>query len=130
MKRSRLKSVGRATLRSRTKFGNTPHLYNGVRYDSRMEAAYAAELDLLMRVVGPYKVASWERQIPVKLEVNGVLVCTYIVDFLVHWADARDEWVEVKGFETPEWKIKEKLFRALYPHRSFRVVRSVRSSTR
>ena len=60
---------------------------------------------------------------PVKLEVNGNLVTTYIVDFVLVFPDGREEWVEVKGFETPEWKIKEKLFRALFPDRRYTVIR-------
>jgi len=107
-------------IRPRTKYGNIPRTYNGHEYHSRKEAAAAQNFDLLIKAG---KLASWRRQVPVKLEVNGNLVTTYIVDFVLVFPDGREEWVEVKGFETPEWKIKEKLFRALFPDRRYTVIR-------
>ena len=99
--------------------------YKGTEYHSKMEARYAAALDLRMRAVHPsFRIAGWKRQVPVKLEVNGKLVSTYIVDFVVTHTDGRLEYVEIKGLETPEWKIKEKLFRALFPDRKLTIVRN------
>lgn len=66
-----------------------------------------------MHARGREKVDSWERQIPFRLEVNGVLICKYVVDFHVHYADGRHELVEVKGYWTPEAKLKRKLFEAV-----------------
>lgn len=66
-----------------------------------------------MHARGREKVESWERQVPFRLEVNGVLICKYVVDFLVRYADGRRELVEVKGYWTPEAKLKKKLFEAL-----------------
>ena len=123
-RRTRLRRLGAAVTRKRTKYGNTPRIYNGIEYHSQKEAGYAMELDLRMRSARLVDgIRSWRRQVPVKLEVNGMLVTTYIVDFVVLYRDEREEWVEVKGFETPEWKIKEKLFRALFPDRKLTVVR-------
>lgn len=107
----------------RPKFGNIPRTYNGREYHSQKEARYAAELDLRCKAIGPHRINRWLPQVPVKLEVNGKLVTTYIVDFLVEHMDGRWEYVEVKGFETPEWRIKEKLFRALFPDRQLTIVR-------
>jgi len=67
-----------------------------------------------MHARGKDKVDSWERQIPIKLTVNGQLICTYKVDFLVRYTDGRREMVEVKGYWTPEAKLKLKLFRATF----------------
>lgn len=120
-RRTRLKKLGAAR---RRKFGNTPRTYNGIEYHSQAEARYAAELDLRKRAIGVDGIAGWVRQFPVPLEVNGVLVCTYIVDFVVTHLDGREELIEIKGFETPEWRIKEKLFRALYPDIKLTVVRA------
>lgn len=113
----------------KNKFGVAPavfRVYNGDLYDSRLEADYARYLDLLRNVVTPdYRVVDIQRQVQVKLEVNGQLICRYLCDFLVKFADGRCEWHEVKGFETDTWKIKEKLFRALFPDRRLVVIRRV-----
>jgi len=78
----------------------------------------------MMRAADPAeRVVSWRGQVNVPLVVNGVKVCTYIPDFLVTFGDGREEYHEVKGFETREWRIKEKLFRALYPERVLKVIR-------
>ena len=102
---------------------------NGVEYHSALEARYAAQLDLRLKEIGPRRLRAWRGQVPVKLEVAGKLVTTYIVDFVLEHADGHVEWVEVKGFQTPEWRIKEKLFRALYPERKLTVLtaRDIRS---
>lgn len=70
-------------------------------------------MDLRLHARGKEKVDSWERQIPFRLEVNGVLICKYVVDFHVHYADGRHELVEVKGYPTKDWLLKKKLFEAL-----------------
>jgi len=85
--------------------------YNGLRYDSGFEASYAAELDL--RVKGK-DIKSWERQITIPLTVNGYLVCNYKIDFVVYHNDGTVEYVETKGYAHNTWKLKWKLFEALY----------------
>ena len=124
MKRARLKRVGRAAIRQRTKYGNIARIYNGVEYHSQKEAGYAMELDLRLRSARAVDgIKSWRRQVPVKLEVGGKLICTYICDFEITHLDGRTELVEIKGLETPVWRIKEKLFRAIFPDRQLTVVR-------
>ena len=91
--------------------------YRGVVYDSKAEAAYAARLD---RMVEDGEVSDWDRQQKWPLKVNGVKVCTMIPDFVVWYpADDRDEarmeLHEVKGFATPVYRLKRKLFEALHP---------------
>lgn len=101
--------------------------YGGRVYDSAMEARYAALLDLRMRsTLAVDRVIEWWPQVPVKLEVNGTLVTTYIVDFLIQRPDV-EEWVEVKGVWTPEARLKTKLFRALFPERRLLIVTKVRT---
>jgi predicted nuclease of restriction endonuclease-like RecB superfamily len=67
-----------------------------------------------MHARGPERVDSWERQIPFPLIVNDRKICVYVCDFLVRYADGRRELVEVKGFWTPEAKLKRKLFVATF----------------
>jgi len=83
-------------------------------YDSKAEATFARELDLRRFARGKDKVESWERQIRFPLNVNGVLIAHYVCDFFVRYADGRKELCEVKGYWTPEARLKLKLFRATF----------------
>ena len=87
------------------------HEYNGYTYHSKMEAAYAAELDLRLRAKD---IIGWRRQVPLELCLNGKKICTYRIDFIVEYADGTEDWVEIKGLETPEWKLKWKMTEAIY----------------
>lgn len=70
------------------------------------------------------KVAKWERQVKVPLVVNGAKVCTMIPDFLVTDFRNKQTYVEVKGWPTPIWRLKVKLFRALFPDAAYVVITS------
>jgi hypothetical protein len=85
--------------------------YDGVRYDSGFEGQYAYHIDQQLK---QGLIKSWERQVNLDLEVNGYLVCQYRIDFVVHHHDGTTEYVETKGRHFPEWKLKWKLFEALY----------------
>lgn len=109
---------------TRSKYGAATTVYEGSRYHSKKEAAYARKLDLLRHAQDDReRVVEWRRQIKVPLHVNGVLIANYYCDFLVSFADGREEWHEVKGFETEVWRLKEKLFRAVFPMRILKVIR-------
>lgn len=95
------------------KFGATRCEYDGIRYDSKMEAAYAMQLDALKSGGG---IKDWRRQVTIPLDVNGKHVCNYRVDFEVEHNDGHKELIEVKGFETPVWQLKWKLLEAIYGH--------------
>lgn len=99
----------------RNKFGAIKTDYNGIKYDSRKEAAYAQTLDLCKKAVGKSdRVVEIERQLPYLLEVNGVKICKYILDFKVKYADGRTEYIDVKGVLTPVYKLKKKLVKAIH----------------
>lgn len=102
------------------KFGAKTTLYGGHTYHSRAEAAYAAELDLRVKAG---ELREWRRQVPIDLYVNGEKICTYTIDFLEIDKNGGEMWTEIKGFETPEWKLKWKLFCALFPERDKQVVK-------
>ena len=106
-------------------------VYDGVRYDSKREAQHAAKLDLL-RKAKPFgsRVVDLLRQARYPLRVNDVLVCTYVADFWVKFGDGRVELHEVKGYETREWKLKRKLFEALYPDVVLKVIGGSHGSKR
>lgn len=78
-------------------------------------------------------------QVKFPLVVNGAKVCGYIADFTYYTLDARGVMdgyriEDVKGMETPEFKLKAKLFNALkpngYPLSVIHVLGKARHSTR
>lgn len=85
--------------------------YGGSVYHSKLEAAYAQELDLRMRA-GDIK--GWERQVRLDLRVNGQHICDYKIDFVVEHHDGSREYVECKGVEMPDWKLKWSLLEATF----------------
>lgn len=108
------------TKRRGNKYGAVPAYYNGERYDSGAEASYAASLDMRRRAG---EIDCWQRQVPVVLHgARGGKVRTWKIDFLVTFPDARQIYVEVKGFKTREFRLMEKLFRQQYPDETLLVV--------
>jgi hypothetical protein len=97
----------------RNKFGAKKTSYNGVLYDSKLEAAVALELDMLKRA---RKVERWQRQVTVDLRgMGGTLICRHKVDFFVTFRDGHQEYWEAKGVRTAVWRIKYKLFTDNFP---------------
>ena len=64
-----------------------------------------------------------ERQVPLRLEVNGVLICKHVVDFRITHMNGSEEFIEVKGFQTRDYRLKRKLLEALLPDIKYTVVR-------
>lgn len=96
------------------KYGSVGTEYGGKQYHSRKEAEYAAELDLRVKAGD---IVGWDRQERMSLDVNGQHIANYYVDFTVQHKDGTTEYVEVKGFPTEVWRLKWKLFEALYSGR-------------
>lgn len=97
-------------IKSSNKFNAKGRHYNGKWYDSTGEMNYAQELDLLLKAG---EIQSWERQVKISLDVNGIHICNYYVDFRIVDKNGTVKYIEYKGFETPEWKMKWNLFTAL-----------------
>lgn len=95
-------------MRLKNKFGAVKTEYNGRCYDSKAEARYAANLDLLQRVG---KVSYWLPQVPIPLPGK----TTYRVDFQIFEPDGRVRYVDVKGVETQVFRLKKRQVEALYP---------------
>lgn len=112
----------------RGKYNNARTEFAGAIYDSKLEAKLAQKLELMKKAIGPDRdrPVDVKRQQSIELVVNGSLICRYRCDFVITFADGHTEYWEAKGLETPEWKLKEKLFRALFPERRLVVVRAVR----
>jgi hypothetical protein len=92
--------------------GNRKTEFAGDIYHSKREADYAAELSY---ACAGRDIKGWERQVRLPLIVNGTKIAVYAIDFVIEHLDGSKEYIEVKGFETPVWKLKWKLFEALYP---------------
>lgn len=85
--------------------------YKGERYDSGFEARHAMDLDILLKAK---KIKDWQRQVKIPLQVNGYHICNYYIDFVVQHLDGSTEYIECKGWASDLWKLKWKLFEALY----------------
>ena len=85
--------------------------YNNYQYDSKFEAGYAVELDLKQKAK---EITRWERQVKIPLIVNNFHICNYYIDFIVYYPNGLIEYVECKGYAMEVWKLKWKIFEALY----------------
>lgn len=94
--------------RFRTKFGNRRTATQGRTYDSKAEARYA---DALAARVKAGEVLFWWEQVPIRLPGG----TKYVADFVVFEADGTMRVQDVKGVETPEFRIKKREIEALYP---------------
>lgn len=79
--------------------------------DSKFEASIAQDLELLLKAK---EIQSFEEQVKIPLVVNGYHLCNYFIDFVIYHNDGTVEYREAKGFPTEVWKLKWKLFEALY----------------
>jgi len=69
-------------------------------------------------------VKEWKYEVCYHLEVNGKTVAKHRPDFTVWFPDGRVEVNEVKGglvTQTDGWRVRRKLFEALFPHIKYRV---------
>ena len=85
---------------------------DGIKFRSKREAKRYQTLKMLL-LAGAIHDLSLQPRFP--FIVNGTLICTYVADFLYKDAKGQEVVEEVKGFQTPEYKIKAKLFKVLYP---------------
>lgn len=79
--------------------------------DSKFEAGVANALTLMKRAG---EIKDFEEQVKIPLVVNGFHICNYYIDFVIKHNDGTTEYREAKGFATDVWKLKWKLFEALY----------------
>jgi len=95
----------------RNKYNSKTSTYNGRNYHSKLEASYAMELDWRKKAGEIKEIIP---QFKLSLDVNGIHIANYFVDFKVILIDGTIEFHEVKGFETDLWLIKWRLSKALY----------------
>lgn len=97
----------------KNKYKATKIYVNGIRFDSKLEGRVYE--DLLFQL-NQGLLIEIKRQVKIPLEVNGVLICTYICDFRVVDKHGQVKYVEAKGMVLPVYAIKKKLFLALLPY--------------
>lgn len=94
----------------KNKFNATSQTYGGKRYDSKLEATHAMELDWLKK---SGEVKDWQRQVKIDLRVNGKHITNYFCDFRVEYTNGLVAYHECKGMVLPLWQMKWALFEAL-----------------
>ncbi|MDD4352668.1 MAG: DUF1064 domain-containing protein [Candidatus Gracilibacteria bacterium] len=113
------------------KYGNKKIEYGNQKFDSKKEASFARQLDLLKNAHNPEnKVLSYERQVKFLLQPSFVdsqgnthQKIEYWADFVVKYEDGREEVIDVKAaknFTTDVYKIKKKLLLFKYPDINFK----------
>ena len=108
--------------RPKTKYRNEPVVMNNIRFDSQLEANRYAEL---YRMEKAGLITGLTVHPRFSLEVNGVLICTFITDFsyqvvrdpictlIVEDVKALDKRTK-KHISTPVYKLKKKLMKAVH----------------
>lgn len=112
-----LEKAGRKTARQkpkRNKYNNKKTWVDGVCFDSKKEAEYYLRLRLLQQTGD---ITGFCRQ-PEFVLVEGNAeerAITYRADFIVFFPDSTYEIIDVKGYETQQWKRTFKMFRLKFP---------------
>jgi len=86
----------------------------GKKYDSNFEAGYAQELELKLKAK---EIKGFDTHVKIPLVVNKCIVADYYIDFVVYHKGGLVEYVETKGWATDVWKLKWKIFCALYENK-------------
>jgi len=111
---------GRLVKKSKyNKYRNTKKSVDGLSFDSTKEAEYYTQLKLLKK---SKEITKFERQVKMPIEVNGVHIAYYVLDFKVYYPDGNIRYVDVKGKDkksgkwitTDVFKLKKKLVEAIY----------------
>lgn len=98
------------------KYGAKATVVRGRKYPSKLEGAFAESL-WLAKEAGT--ILFWLEQVPFHFK-SGI---KYLVDFAVFYEDGGIEFVEVKGRETKNYKLKMRLLADEYPDVDVVIVR-------
>jgi len=90
-------------------------------HDSKMEKQYCNQIEIILKT-GGYKDILYQIKVPL-YGLKGNLICNHIVDFCIVKNNNVKEWHEVKGYETPDYKLKYKLFKDNYPDRIYKKIK-------
>lgn len=94
------------------KYKNIPTIINGEKFDSRGEARRWQDLRLMEKAG---EITNLTRQVKYDMVVNGVKICTFVPDFeYTKGGQLVTEDFKSKATMTPTFRLKAKLFKALY----------------
>lgn len=100
------------------KYHAKPTVVDGVRFDSKAEARRYRELLLLQRAGEVEDILLQPRfeLLPKEKGPDGKTrrAVHYVADFLVSYPDGREEVEDVKGFVTPVYRLKKRMFEHKY----------------
>jgi hypothetical protein len=91
-----------------SKYKSKTTIVDGISFQSKLEAQYYQKLKIRQQA-GDIKY--FLRQIPIRLPGK----ISYWCDFMIVENDGSIRYVDTKGFETSEFKLKKKQVEALYP---------------
>ena len=98
-----------------SKFGAKKTVVDGITFDSKWESERYGQLRAMER--GGI-VTDLELQVKYDIVINDIKICKYIADFVYKEESPDGEIKEIvedaKGFETPEFKLKKKLMKAVH----------------
>jgi hypothetical protein len=94
------------------KYRNVPTEVEGIRFASKAEAKRYVELRWLERA-GEVSGLELQKRYPL-VGADGIKVAVYVADFDYLNPDGELVTEDVKGVQTPEFKLKSKLFEAQY----------------
>lgn len=106
--------------RKASKYKNQLAETGGRIYDSKKEAKYAEQLEWRKKAGEIKEIIP---QFCLRLDVNGEHICKYYIDFKIVFPDGREEFLEIKGFETDVWRIKWKMALAIYGKEKFVLIK-------
>lgn len=103
------------------KYRNVKTELDGLRFDSKGESKRWAELCLLERAG---EIKNLKRQVPFKMAINGVHICTLVADFAYFEPDRYvvEDFKSPITAKNPVFRLKSKLFAALYPGVELRII--------
>lgn len=87
---------------------------DGICFDSQAEANYYCQLKLLLRA-GVIDGFCRQARFVITEGKNGERGTEYVTDFVIFYPNKTYRIVDVKGMETPAFKLKVKSFREKYP---------------
>lgn len=103
-----------------TKYGAKKVTVDGIRFDSKLESEYYLHLkeELDKGNIGGFELQP-KFELQESFRKRGILFrkIEYKADFKVLELDGSEVIVDVKGFETTDFKIKQKLFEKKFPQR-------------
>lgn len=92
---------------------------DGIRFDSKKESERYLELKLLQEAG---EIHDLELQVSFPLMINGRKICSYRSDFTYKVQNEKMIVEDVKGYKTPVYRLKKKMFEACYPWLSIKEI--------